>query len=192
MIRPSTIALMLLACTGASTASAVDLGRGAVERGGALYAQYCTACHGLKYYRGKDAPTGLQPAMDPATAEAAFGVAPPDLSLMASARGRGSEGAEYIQRLLTTYYSRDGAYFNRAFAGQTHTDGAIAMPPPIPTDDPALGQKAADISAFLLRVSEPSLEDRRSLGPWVLSFMALLTAVLYLLNRATWKAVRKK
>lgn len=164
----------------------------AVERGRALYDQYCLACHGLKYYRGMDAKAGLIPAMDSQSAEAAFVVAPPDLSLMAAARGRGDEGAEYIYRLLTTYYTADGQVRNRAFAEETQSDGAIAMPPPIPLDDPALSEKAADISAFLLEVSDPTGEEREALGPWVIAYMAVLTAVLYALNRYTWKEVKKK
>jgi ubiquinol-cytochrome c reductase cytochrome c1 subunit len=163
-----------------------------IERGRALYTQYCVACHGLKYYRGEEAKTGIPPAMDPATAEAAFGVAPPDLSLMAAARGRGQEGAAYIYRLLTTYYTVDGQIRNKAFAEETKTDGAIAMPPPISMDDPALKEKARDISAFLQKVSDPSAEERRGLGPRVMAYMFLLTTVLYLLNRYTWKEVKKK
>lgn len=158
-----------------------------IERGKALFTQYCSACHGLKYYKGAAAP-----AMDAATAEAAFGVAPPDLSLMASARGRGDKGAEYIYHLLTSYYTVDGQVRNKAFAEETKTDGAIAMPAPIPMDDPALKEKAADISAFLLDVSDPSASERLSIGPWVLAYMVLLTAVLYLLNKRTWKDVKKK
>ena len=158
-----------------------------IERGSALFTQYCSGCHGLKFHKG-----GAAPALDPQAAEAAFGVAPPDLSLMASARGRGDDGAEYIYRLLTSYYIVDGQTRNKAFAEETKTDGAIAMPPPIPMDDPALKEKAADISVFLLDVSDPSREERLSIGPWVLSYMALLTAILYLLNWYTWKGVKKK
>jgi ubiquinol-cytochrome c reductase cytochrome c1 subunit len=163
-----------------------------IERGRALFTEYCAACHGLKFYRGETAKAGIVPAMDPQTAEAAFGVAPPDLSLMAAARGRGDEGAAYIFRLLTSYYTVDGRIRNKAFAEETRGDGAIAMPPPIPVDDPALKEKARDISAFLLKVSDPSREERLSLGPWVVAYMGLLTAVLYLLNRYTWQAIKKK
>ena len=158
-----------------------------VERGRVLFTQYCSGCHGLKFYKG-----GIPPAIDAQAAEAAFGVAPPDLSLMASARGRGDQGGEYIYSLLTSYYTKDGQIRNKAFAEETKTDGAIAMPPPIPMDDPALKEKAADISVFLLDVADPSREERLSIGPWVLSYMALLTAVLYLLNRYTWKGIKKK
>lgn len=158
-----------------------------IERGSALFTQYCSGCHGLKFHKG-----GVAPALDPQAAEAAFGVAPPDLSLMTSARGRGDKGGEYIYSLLTSYYIVDGQMRNRAFAEETKTDGAIAMPPPIPMDDPALKEKAADISVFLLDVADPSREERLSIGPWVLSYMGLLTAVLYLLNWYTWKDVKKK
>ncbi|MBI2400265.1 MAG: c-type cytochrome, partial [Deltaproteobacteria bacterium] len=134
----------------AEDGAGIQLTPESVERGRALYTQYCVACHGLKYYRGEDAKTGIPPAMDAQTAEAAFGVAPPDLSLMAAARGRGDEGAAYIYHLLTSYYTAGGQIRNKAFAEETKTDGAIAMPPPIPMDDPALKEKARDISAFLL------------------------------------------
>lgn len=163
-----------------------------IERGRALYTQYCVACHGLKYYRGEDAKTGIPPAMDPQAAESAFGVVPPDLSLMASARGRGDEGAKYIYRLLTTYHTVDGQIRNKAFAEETQTDGAIAMPPPIAMDDPELKQKSTDISAFLLSVADPTRAERRAMGPWVIVYMVILTAVLYALNRFTWREVKKK
>lgn len=171
---------------------AFDMGPEAYSRGMGLYMQHCAACHGLKYFRGPDAQEGIPPGLDPESAQTAFGVVPPDLTLMASARGKGLKGAEYIYDLLTTYYIADGEIRNRAFAEETQTEGAIAMPPPIPMDDPGLPEKARDIAAFLYLVSEPSLEDRSSLGPWVLGFMALITAVLYVLNRYTWKEQKRK
>lgn len=171
----------------------LKLGDGAFERGKSVYMAHCAACHGLKYYRDESNPAGIPPAMDPKSAEAAFGVAPPDLSLMASARGKGLEGPEYVYRLLTTYYTgKDGQIKNRAFAEETQGDGTIAMPPPISLDDPELKQKANDVSVFLFKVSEPSLEDRSSIGPWVIGYMAILTALLYALNRVTWATVKKK
>lgn len=171
----------------------IELTAEAIERGRALFTQHCSACHGLKYLRSNGAPAGLSPAMDPASAEAVFGVVPPDLSLITAARGRGTEGGEYVLRLLTSYYTaEDGQVRNRAFAEETKTDGAIAMPPPIPMDDPGLEEKAADISAFLLDIADPTAGERLEIGPWVVAYMALLTAVLYLLNRLTWKAVKKR
>lgn len=170
----------------------IKLSPESIERGKALYTQYCVACHGLKYYRGADALSVISPAMDPQAAEGAFGVVPPDLSLMASARGRGDDGAKYIYRLLTTYHTVEGQIRNKAFAEETRTDGAIAMPPPIAIDDPELKQKATDISAFLLSVADPTRAERRGMGPWVMAYMVILTIVLYALNRFTWREVKKK
>jgi len=171
----------------------IDLGADARARGLSVFMQHCVACHGIKYYRGPENPSGIAPLMDAAASEQAFGVAAPDLSLMASARGKGLEGAEYIYRILTTYYTApEGGIRNRAFAEETHTDGQIAMPPPIPMDDPELAQKSKDVSAFLFLVSEPAREERKSIGPWAVGFMALLTIVLYMLNSYTWREQKGK
>src|SRR3981081_1870352 len=83
--------------------------KGALQRGARNFANYCLGCHSLKYMRysrlGQDlgipddllnkylVPPGDKPAnyiqttMPPGDAEAWFGKAPPDLSLMARARG---------------------------------------------------------------------------------------------------------
>lgn len=163
----------------------------AIERGKAVFMTYCLSCHGLKYYREEGAQ-GLKSPLDPAAAEQTFGVAPPDLSLIAMARGRGKEGSLYVYRLLTTYYvDPEGNMKNAAYAEQTEGDGTIAMPPPIPNEDPELRQKALEVSAFLLKVSDPNAETRRSIGKYVLSYMIMFTAVLYVLNRVTWKGLKK-
>lgn len=187
------MAVLLSSPAFAAEEAAIDLSPDAKARGLAVFMQHCVACHGIKYYRSPENPSGIAPLMDAAASEQSFGVAPPDLSLMASARGKGLEGAEYIYRILTTYYTTpEGAIRNRAFAEETNTDGQIAMPPPIPIDDPELRQKSRDVSAFLFTVSEPALEDRRSIGPWAVGFMAVLTAVLYALNRYTWRGQKSK
>lgn len=170
----------------------MDLGRDAASRGRAVFMEACNSCHGLKYLR-EGAALGLRPVMDPASAKEAFGVEPPDLSLMASARGKEKSGARYIQRLLTTYYTdENGQVRNRAFAEETQGDGTIAMPQPISPDDPDLEKKAHDVAVFLLHVSVPEAEERRSTGIYVLIYMVILTVMLYALNKTTWKGVKKK
>ena len=59
-------------------------------------------------------------------------------------------------------------------------------------DDPELAQKSKDVSAFLFLVSEPAREERKSIGPWAVGFMALLTIVLYMLNSYTWREQKGK
>ena len=187
------IALLLAPPAFAADEAGIDLSAEARARGFSVFMQHCVACHGIKYYRGPENPSGIAPLMDAAASEQAFGVAAPDLSLMASARGKGLEGAEYIYRLLTTYYTTpEGGIRNRAFAEETHTDGQIAMPPPIPMDDTELAQKSRDVADFLFMVSEPAREERRSIGPWAVGFMVMLTVVLYALNRYTWQGLKGK
>ncbi len=170
----------------------MDTGVEAASRGRAVFMEACNSCHGLKYLR-EGALLGLRPVMDPASAKEAFGVEPPDLSLMASARGKGTSGARYIQRLLTTYYTDgDGQVRNRAFGEETQGDGTIAMPQPLAPDDPEIERKAHDVAVFLLHVAMPEAEERRTTGAYVLIYMAALTALLYALNKATWKGVKKK
>lgn len=170
----------------------IPSGKDAIERGKTVFTSACQMCHGLKFYRGPEAKAGIEPLMDAKTAEANFGAAPPDLSLMAAARGKGTEGAQYIYHLLTTYYTDEkGTVKNRAFAKETQTDGMIAMPPPFPPDDPQLKEKARDVAAFLLYVSEPTAQERRGIGLFAIPFMIILTGVLYLLNRLTWTGIKK-
>lgn len=179
------------ASDGAGQGIKMDFSRAGVERGRALFFAYCKSCHGLKYLKDKEHLEGYPPQLDPKAAEATFGVAPPDLSLMASARGKGTSGAIYIQRLLTTYYTdQKGLVKNKAFAEETQGDGTIAMPQPIP-DSPELGQQAMDIGAYLYKVSEPNLEERLSLGQYVIIYLIILTVLLFALNKVVWTGVKK-
>ena len=94
-----------------------------LQRGARNFMSYCQGCHSLKYLRYSRTgaktcrfppeqlekfllPPGDKPAdyiltsMPPADAEAWFGKAPPDLSLMARARGR-----DYLYQFLKTFYA---------------------------------------------------------------------------------------
>lgn len=163
-----------------------------IERGRRVFAEHCILCHGLKYYRDKEHPSGMSALIDSKSATASFGAPPPDLSLIASARGKGQNGARYLEDLLTGYYvDPTGKTKNRAFAAFSGNDGTIAMPPPISTDDPSLSKKARDVSAFLLETSDPSARIRACLGRYVLAYMALMTVLLFVLNRSVWKGLKK-
>lgn len=171
----------------------IDINQSSVEKGQSVFVSVCNACHGLKYYRDRDHRDGYAPLMDAGTAAATFGVAPPDLSLITSARGKSTEGADYVYEFLTGYYTdASGVVKNRAFAEETQTEGVTAMPQPIAADDPELEEKARDVAAFLYTVSDPSEPERRSLGKYVMAYMVIMTALLYALNKVTWKKVNKK
>lgn len=132
-------------------------------------------------------------ANEQAAAAANGGKAPPDLSLMAKAR----EGGEsYIYSILTGYEEApaemeipEGGHFNAFFPGHV-----IAMPKPISdgqvdyTDGtPAtLKNYSDDVSAFLMWLAEPKLEERKKTGFRVLVFMAILTGLLYATKKRVW------
>jgi ubiquinol-cytochrome c reductase cytochrome c1 subunit len=152
-------------------------------------------------------------ANEEAAAAANNGAAPPDLSLIAKARGvlRGfptfvfdvftqyaQGGPDYIHALLTGYDEQppagmeipEGTYYNPYFiAGKS-----LAMPPPlqdgaIAYDDGSpqtVEQYARDVSAFLMWAAEPHLEERKQTGFRVLVFLVLFGGLVYLTKRKVW------
>lgn len=173
----------------------LDFSQEAIKRGEEVYKTSCKLCHSLKYL-------GHSAITPPEAMKVGLGKEPPDLSLMARARGRGDRGAKYIYQLLMTYYTdKDGKVKNRAFGKYAHTDGTIAMPQPLAyTLNPQTEEerqalkeadkKARDVAAFLMYAAEPAAEERKNLGRYVIGYMIVLTALLYLLNRQTWKGVK--
>lgn len=149
---------------------------------------------------------------DEAAAAANGGAAPPDMSLLAKARGveRGfptfvfdiftqyqEGGPDYIYSLLTGYQEApegvavaEGTYFNPYFAGAA----ALAMAPPLADDQvtyddgtpQTLDQYAKDISAFLMWAAEPHLEERKRTGFMVMVFLAIFTALVYLTKKSVY------
>ncbi|MGE5545454.1 MAG: cytochrome c1 [Solirubrobacterales bacterium] len=132
-----------------------------------------------------------------AAAAANNGAAPPDLSLMAKAR---PGGPNYVYSLLLGYEDTppegasipEGKYYNHFFPGH-----AISMPPQVMDDlvTYADGTKATkeqiahDVVTFLNWTAEPELNERKSMGLWVMGFLAVFTALLYALKRQIWKDV---
>lgn len=145
------------------------------------------------------------------------GAAPPDLSLIAKARGieRGfptfifdiftqyaENGPDYIHSLLTGYEEQppaglevpEGTHYNPYFNAAV----SLKMPPPLTKDTlveyddgtPAsVDQNARDVSAFLMWAAEPHLEDRKKTGFRVLIFLVLFGAMVYLTKRRIWAGV---
>jgi len=214
--------------------------KGALQRGARNFANYCLGCHSLKYMRysrlGEDLgipadllakyliPSGEKPAnyiltsMPAGDAEAWFGKTPPDLSLMARARG-----ADYIYRLFKTYYvdpTRPTGANNLQLPG-------VAMPHVLSEleglkkpvykavekhgedgkttteqvfdhfEQVAPGRMNAeeydgfvrDTVAFLTYVGEPAQIQRHALGIWVVLFLLVFTWLAWLLKKEYWKDV---
>ncbi len=50
-------------------------------------------------------------------------------------------------------------------------------------------QIAGDLTAWLQYASDPSILQRRSLGPWVIGFLVVFSLLAYLLKRAYWRDI---
>jgi ubiquinol-cytochrome c reductase cytochrome c1 subunit len=156
-------------------------------------------------------------ANEQAARAALAGAYPPDMSVLAKARGypRGfptflfdaipgfsyqEQGVDYMVALLGGY--RDpppagvtltpGQYYNVYMPGRR-----TGMPPPLSDgavtyDDGApqtAEQYAKDVSAFLMWSAEPHLDDRKSVGLRVLAFLLVFAGLLYFTKRKIWAQV---
>lgn len=144
------------------------------------------------------------------------GAAPPDLSLIAKARGVGrgfptiifdlftqyaEGGPDYLHALLTGYGKEppagmeipEGTHYNPYFvAGKS-----LAMAPPLSDeqvtyDDGApetVDQYSKDVSAFLMWTAEPHMEERKKTGFRVMLFLVVFAGMVYLVKKKVWASV---
>jgi len=211
-----------------------------VQRGARNFRNYCLGCHSLKYERwsrlGSDLaipeklletdliPPGDKPTqyimttMPAADAETWFGKVPPDLSLMARARGR-----DYLYQFLTTFYvdpARPTGANNLRLptTAMPHVlseleglKAAVFRDVAKPGEGGAVGHEQVfdhfeplaqgrlspaeyqafvrDTVNFLDYVGEPTQAARRSLGVWVVLFLLVFTWLAWLVKREYWKDV---
>lgn len=154
-------------------------------------------------------------ANDAAARVANNGVLPPDLSVIAKARGyeRGfplflfdiftqyqEEGVDYLVALLTGYEETPpagftllpGLNYNKYFPGhgigmpKMLNDGQVSY-----TDGAAqtADRYAKDISAFLMWAAEPHLEARKRIGFQVMIFLVVFTGLMYFTKKKVWSTV---
>ena len=141
---------------------------------------------------------------NPEAARATLGAIPPDLSVMAKARSysRGfpmflfdaviqyqEHGVDYIYALLNGYSNAKDLNHNDYFPG-----GKIGMAKPL-TDDlvdytdgapKTVQQYAKDVSAFLMWMAEPKLDERKQTGFKVMAFLILFAGLLYFTKKKIW------
>ncbi|MEE9313222.1 MAG: cytochrome c1 [Rhizobiaceae bacterium] len=152
---------------------------------------------------------------DKAAAAANGGALPPDLSLIARARGpeRGfptfifdvftmyqEGGPDYLVSLLKGYQDApsghevgEGLYYNPYFIA----GNSLAMAPPLSDgtvdyDDGTpntLDQQARDVSAFLSWTADPNLPQRKQRGFIVMMFLFLFAGLLYFTKKKVWSNV---
>jgi cytochrome c1 len=148
-------------------------------------------------------------------ARARYNAVPPDLSVIAKARGveRGfpywvfdlitqyqEQGPDYVTALLQGYEANPPAGFTLppgSFYNKYYPAHAIVMPPPLSdqrveyTDGSPMTveQYAKDISAFLMWAAEPHLDQRKRVGMQVFIFLVIFAGLLYFTKRKVWYQV---
>lgn len=146
-------------------------------------------------------------AMRPDQAEAWMGKAPPDLSLAARSRG-----TDWLYSYLLTFYQDESGGWNNlmlpnasmphvlwqlqgiqkpVYAGEADAgvvDRLELATPGLQTPE-EYAETARDLATFLDYLSEPAKLKRKSIGIWVMLFLAAFALVAYALKAEYWRDV---
>jgi cytochrome c1 len=212
--------------------------QGQLQRGLKIYHDVCSNCHGMSLVTFRNLADPGGPGYSPEQAAAyaaqykltvadhfpspneavisAFPAKPPDMSVLAKARGykRGfpgfildfftqyqEQGPDYIAALLKGYENAPagvtvptGTFYNKYFPGHN-----LGMPQPLfagqimyEDGSPAtLEQYSQDIAAFLMWAAEPKLVQRKRIGFQVMIYLIVLGGLLYLTKKKVWSAVEQ-
>jgi ubiquinol-cytochrome c reductase cytochrome c1 subunit len=245
MKRQLPLLLALLFSSGASATGGenliraeVSLNPASLQRGARTFVNYCVSCHSAGYARYSRVATDLgipedvmarnmmfttdkvgdtmRVAMRKEDGEVWFGVSPPDLSVVARARG-----ADWLTTFLSTFYldpKRPTGVNNLAFketamphvlwelqglkrlpaeggpAEQAGGHGA-AHGPALETVSAGLqneneyAETVRDLVNFLVYLGEPAKLHRYTIGIWVTLFLIGFWFVAYLLKKEFWRDV---
>jgi ubiquinol-cytochrome c reductase cytochrome c1 subunit len=203
-----------------------------LQRGARNFVNYCMGCHSAQYVRynrlaediglsedqmvtnlmwaAEKPHETMEIAMAENDAERWFGVTPPDLSLVARARGK-----DYLYTFLKGFYvdeSRPAGVNNVALPGASmpHVLWQLqGLRRPLKEID-AGGHEVIsgyetvlegqlteeeydsfvlDLVNFLVYIAEPVKLERERLGVWVLFFLLVLLLMSYMLKQEYWKDV---
>ena len=155
-------------------------------------------------------------AISPKDAKAWFGAMPPDLSVIARAKG-----ADYLYTYLRTFYkdeTKATGWNNMAFPSvgmphvmwelqgvrtakyaeekdphdatkTVHVFKGFEQVTPGKLNSQQFDDAMADLVAYLQWMGEPAQLDRKRLGVWVLMFLAVFTVLAWGLNKSYWKDI---
>jgi ubiquinol-cytochrome c reductase cytochrome c1 subunit len=194
-----------------------------LQAGAKLYVNYCLGCHSVQYMRyNRLTDLGLTEqqirdnllftadkvgetmkiSLDPKAGKQWFGVAPPDLSVVARSRG-----ADWLYTYLRTFY-RDPktttGWNNAVFenVGMPHALWTLQGERAFDREKKRWRELSKgmlsqveydtavrDLVNFLVYVGEPAASDRKSIGIIVLFVLGVLFILTYLLKREYWKDV---
>ena len=179
-----------------------------LQNGAKLFMNYCSGCHAISFMRynriakdlnlsdslvsehlmfaGEKPGETITTAMPEEGASKWFGGHPPDLSLVASAKG-----TDWIYTYLRGFYEDESKVFgvnNKVLANASMPDVLWSLKEGRPETE--FNQDVRDITNFLDYVGEPAKLIRTSLGVWVLLFLGGLFILTYLLKKEYWKDVK--
>jgi ubiquinol-cytochrome c reductase cytochrome c1 subunit len=215
----------------------IDLyNKSSLQKGAKLFINYCMGCHSLEHQRynrmardigltddqvkenliftGAKVGELMRNSMPKSDAKGWFGVVPPDLSLIARARG-----VDYLYTYLQTFYldpTRPFGVNNAVFpnvgmphalwelqgwqkpvyepilskaSGETKVISGFELVEPGKMSPPEFKEAMADLVNFLAYVGEPIQLERQRIGIWVVLFLFLASIVFYLLKKEYWKDI---
>jgi ubiquinol-cytochrome c reductase cytochrome c1 subunit len=241
-MRTLLAVLLLAPALAFASAAAVRLDRAPVEldnlpslqRGAQVFVNYCQNCHSASYMRyNRMQDLGLtveqirdnlmfaadkvgEPmavAMRPKEAAQWFGVAPPDLSVIARSRG-----ADWVYTYLRSFYRDPGrplGWNNTLFPnaamphvlyqlqgvqtlelkmgtdahGHAQKTPQLVLQSPGALTPPEYERLVGDLVNFLVYMSEPAGMSRTHIGIAVLLFLVIFIVVTWALKRAYWRDV---
>ena len=205
--------------------------KAALQNGAKLFVNYCLNCHGASYMRYKnltdlglteqqvkdnlmftsDKIGGLMAVAARSDEQKLwFGATPPDLTIVARARGEAGNagaGADWLYTYLRSFYrdpNRPTGWNNVVFEnvgmpnplwqlqGQqvlNHETHKLEMAIPGQLSPAEFDKAISDLVGFMVWMGEPQQEFRRTLGIFVLAFLALLFVVSYALKKEYWKDI---
>jgi ubiquinol-cytochrome c reductase cytochrome c1 subunit len=205
--------------------------KASLQRGAKLFVSQCLACHSASYMRYNrlrdigmteeqirkdlelpaEIKTGstMQAAMDAVSAKAAYGVAPPDLSVIARSRG-----ADWLYTYLRSFYvdtTRPSGWNNTVFPGvgmpfvlsplqgeqaleveehAGHEVKKLVLKTPGSMQPAEYNAAMADLTNYLVFMGEPAVLVRHQIGWIVLGFLALLLVLMIALKKEIWKDIK--
>ena len=179
-----------------------------LQNGAKLFMNYCSGCHAIGFMRynriakdlnlsdslvaehlmfaGEKPGETITTAMPKEGAAKWFGGTPPDLSLVARAKG-----TDWIYTYLRGFYEDDSKVFgvnNKVLENASMPDVLWSLKES--KSETEFNQDVRDITNFLDYVGEPAKLIRTSLGVWVLLFLGVLLVLTYLLKKEYWKDVK--
>jgi Cytochrome c1 len=206
-----------------------------LQRGAKYFINYCLSCHSAAYMRynrlardlglterqvqdnlmfaAEKIGEALQVAMTPTQGKQWFGTPPPNLSLVARARG-----VDWLYTYLLSFYldaSRPFGVNNRVFkdvamphvlselqgwqaplyitvekGGKVHKiiDGFKIVQAGTMKEE-EYKQVVRDLVTFLAYIGEPTRLERERIGVWVIAFLVMFWVIAYLLKKEYWKSV---